>query len=135
MACSISLLQIICNCILRELTEFHRVDGGFKPAIGMRDGASDDQDPQPLALPAARAVCAGGRGPPSLPSKPIKAPLRSFSSRKFWIIQLEFWLLIEDFGPQCNFVRRAIYKYIPRSRHNPKILGVDDAEIVGDRIT
>src|SRR5450759_234678 len=24
---------------------------------------------------------------------------------------------------------------IPRSRHNPKILGVDDAEIVGDRIT
>src|ERR1035437_1268252 len=23
---------------------------------------------------------------------------------------------------------------IPRSRHNPKILGVDDAEIVGDRI-
>src|SRR5450756_2156124 len=25
--------------------------------------------------------------------------------------------------------------YIPRSRHNPKILGVDDAEIVGDRIT
>ena len=24
---------------------------------------------------------------------------------------------------------------IPRSRHNPKILGVDDTEIVGDRIT
>jgi hypothetical protein len=24
---------------------------------------------------------------------------------------------------------------IPRSRHNPKILRVDDAEIVGDRIT
>ena len=24
---------------------------------------------------------------------------------------------------------------IPRSRHNPKILGIDDAEIVGDRIT
>src|SRR5665647_2934919 len=24
---------------------------------------------------------------------------------------------------------------IPRSRNNPKILGVDDAEIVGDRIT
>ena len=24
---------------------------------------------------------------------------------------------------------------IPRSRHNPKILWVDDAEIVGDRIT
>jgi len=24
---------------------------------------------------------------------------------------------------------------IPRSRHNPKILGVDDAEIIGDRIT
>ena len=24
---------------------------------------------------------------------------------------------------------------IPRSRHNPKIVGVDDAEIVGDRIT
>src|ERR1035437_8661037 len=77
----------------------------------MRDGASDDQDPQPLALPAAGAVCAGRQGPPSLPSEPIKAPLRSFSSRKFWIIQLEFWLLIEDFGTQCNFVRRAIYKY------------------------
>jgi hypothetical protein len=26
-------------------------------------------------------------------------------------------------------------EYIPRSRHNPKILGVDDAEIIGDRIT
>jgi hypothetical protein len=24
---------------------------------------------------------------------------------------------------------------IPRSRHNPKILWIDDAEIVGDRIT
>ena len=24
---------------------------------------------------------------------------------------------------------------VPRSRHNPKIDGVDDAEIVGDRIT
>src|ERR1035437_4258065 len=24
---------------------------------------------------------------------------------------------------------------IPRSRHDPKILGIDDAEIVGDRIT
>src|SRR5664279_3619468 len=27
------------------------------------------------------------------------------------------------------------YYVIYRSRHNPKILGVDDAEIVGDRIT
>ena len=27
------------------------------------------------------------------------------------------------------------YLNIPRSRHNPKILGVDDAEIIGDRIT
>src|SRR5450830_1059485 len=26
-------------------------------------------------------------------------------------------------------------QYIPRSRHNPKILWIDDAEIVGDRIT
>jgi hypothetical protein len=29
----------------------------------------------------------------------------------------------------------AIVVVIPRSRHNPKILWVDDAEIVGDRIT
>src|ERR1035437_8566361 len=28
-----------------------------------------------------------------------------------------------------------LFWHIPRSRHNPKILGVDDAEIVGDRIT
>jgi hypothetical protein len=28
----------------------------------------------------------------------------------------------------------TICPYIPRSRHNPKILWVDDAEIVGDRI-
>jgi len=30
---------------------------------------------------------------------------------------------------------RAAAHDIPRSRHNPKILWVDDAEIVGDRIT
>ncbi len=29
----------------------------------------------------------------------------------------------------------AALAYIPRSRHNPKILWVDDAEIIGDRIT
>jgi hypothetical protein len=29
----------------------------------------------------------------------------------------------------------VIFVYIPRSRHNPKILWIDDAEIVGDRIT
>ena len=30
---------------------------------------------------------------------------------------------------------RCVVVYIPRSRHDPKILWVDDAEIVGDRIT
>ena len=30
---------------------------------------------------------------------------------------------------------RAVICDIPRSRHDPKILWVDDAEIVGDRIT
>ena len=32
-------------------------------------------------------------------------------------------------------LRYRHYLVIPRSRHNPKILGIDDAEIVGDRIT
>ena len=32
-------------------------------------------------------------------------------------------------------VFRALSLCIPRSRHNPKILWIDDAEIVGDRIT
>ena len=30
---------------------------------------------------------------------------------------------------------KTLFWYIPRSRHDPKILWVDDAEIVGDRIT
>ena len=41
--------------------------------------------------------------------------------------------------PNIKFVENAptikINKDIPRSRHDPKILWVDDAEIVGDRIT
>jgi hypothetical protein len=32
-------------------------------------------------------------------------------------------------------IASTIIYAIPRSRHNPKILGVDDTEIVGDRIT
>jgi hypothetical protein len=31
--------------------------------------------------------------------------------------------------------KTGINRTIPRSRHNPKILWIDDAEIVGDRIT
>src|ERR1035437_10767790 len=34
-----------------------------------------------------------------------------------------------------DFTSRTPKDCIPRSRHNPKILGIDDAEIVGDRIT
>ena len=45
-----------------------------------------------------------------------------------------------DFGPTTGkFYGRLwsppYFTYIPRSRHDPKILWVDDAEIVGDRIT
>jgi hypothetical protein len=35
----------------------------------------------------------------------------------------------------CGTTVAYFLSTIPRSRHNPKILGVDDAEIVGDRIT
>ena len=34
-----------------------------------------------------------------------------------------------------QLLERAIFRGIPRSRHNPKILWIDDAKIVGDRIT
>ena len=48
--------------------------------------------------------------------------------------------LAKDFALRTREVLRspayhAIFPNIPRSRHNPKILGVDDAKIVGDRIT
>ena len=36
---------------------------------------------------------------------------------------------------KLRFNNRRGDRCIPRSRHKPKILGVDDAEIVGDRIT
>jgi len=45
-----------------------------------------------------------------------------------------------DFGnatqPLVAYIlRNTFIEDIPRSRHNPKILWIDDAEIVGDRIT
>src|ERR1700688_461470 len=60
-----------------ELTGFHWVVAGLRPAIGMRGGASDDQDPQPLALPAARADGAGdGAGVlrRGSPERPLRGP-------------------------------------------------------------
>ena len=46
---------------------------------------------------------------------------------------VDVWESQEDFD---NFLTTDLTKaFIPRSRHDPKILWVDDAEIVGDRIT
>src|ERR1035437_346445 len=53
-------------------------------------------------------------------------------------------LLRASLPSTCTSRSRYMFKFptdyrnilnIPRSRHNPKILGIDDAEIVGDRIT
>jgi uncharacterized membrane-anchored protein len=60
----------------------------------------------------------------------------------FWIIKVIATTLGETGGDTLSMsvkpgyaVSSIIFIGIPRSRHNPKILWIDDAEIVGDRIT
>ena len=61
-----------------------------------------------------------------LPNPRALEPTQSEAYRRFGLNDTQI-RLITDLPPSANT--------IPRSRHDPKILWVDDAEIVGDRIT
>src|SRR5450759_4447321 len=62
----------------------------------------------------------------------------SFGANELAVEGFQIDLLVILYGRAPTGSARADLVFndnIPRSRHNPKILGVDDAEIVGDRIT